>query len=111
MSDAEGNLIILGECNEPLTLTIAITNITMTDVDKNRRIYECLREIYILTHNREEYWLLTSKVLGERSEPSNEEPSLEPSLDFDPMQINTLADFQTSPNLFIGRGPEEVILP
>lgn len=70
----------------------------MTDADKNRRIYECLREIYILTHNRDEY-----EVLG--GTPQNLEE------DFDPMEIHTLADFQASPNLFRGRGPEEVVLP
>ena len=72
----------------------------MTEWDKNKRIYECLREIYILTHNRDE-----SELLG--GTPQNV------GLDFDPLGINTLEKFNEYPELYGGKdfGPEEVILP
>lgn len=72
----------------------------MTQWDINRRIYECLKEIYTLTHIEQ---------LGERSEP----PYGEPSLEFDPLEINSLEGFNTNPSLYVGKewGPEEVVLP
>lgn len=75
----------------------------MTDWDKNKRIYECLREIYIITNNRDEF-----EVLGERSEPSNEEP---PNGEHSNEEPSTLEEFSYSPSLFKGRGPEEIIIP
>lgn len=72
----------------------------MNNWDRNRRIYECLKEIYNLTH------LPDVEQLGERSEPNSE-----PSQEFDPLGINNLDEFILSPEKYKGRWPEEVILP
>lgn len=70
----------------------------MTQWDINRRIYECLKEIYTLTH---------IEPLLERLGGTPQD------LEFDPLEINSLEGFNSSPELYIGKewGPEEVVLP
>lgn len=69
----------------------------MNNWDRNRRIYECLKEIYNLTH------LPDVEQLG--GTPQNEVK------EFDPLGINNLDEFILSPEKYKGRGPEEVVLP
>lgn len=71
----------------------------MNQWDINRRIYECLKEIYVLTHIEQP----ELNLLGGTPQ----------DLEFDPLSINSLEGFNSSPDLYMGKewGPEEVVLP